>query len=280
MAILLRRRLLGKTSCNAISRFSREGITPILSGRDLIPTAPGYLFRWGCTTNIPLSIGPYAVVNDAASIHLVNDKVGFREAIGELAPPTFRLDAHVQGLTYPAILRPAVHHQGRHFHVVNSYQQLQDTIARNRRLVSGYASPLINKEAEYRVYVVQGRAVCVARKIPADATQVAWNVFQGARFENVPWNEWPLKAVKTSIKAFLISGLDFGGVDVIVDREGACFVLEINSAPSLTSEYRQRCFAKAFDYILANGKAVIPLQEAPGGYRKFIHPAVLNNETT
>jgi len=125
--------------------------------------------------------------------------------------------------------------------------------------------------------VVSGRAVCVARKHPGNPNQVAWNVFQGGRFENVRWDEWPLKAVKNSIAAFNLSGLDFGGVDVMVDREGETYILEINAAPSLTSPYRQECFAKAFDYILEHGKQTIPLQAAKGGYTKFIHPAINQN---
>ena len=76
------------------------------------------------------------------------------------------------------------------------------------------------------------------------------------------------------IEAFKLSGLDFGGVDVMVDGEGNVSILEINSAPSLTSPYRQSCMAKAFDYIVEHGKEEIPLIEGRGGYLKFIHPAI------
>ena len=103
---------------------------------------------------------------------------------------------------------------------------------------------------------------------------MAWNVARGGRFDNVDWGDWPLKAVKTSIEAFNLSSLDFGGVDVMVDGDGGCYVLEINSAPSLTSPYRQEKMALAIDYMLEHGKERIPLTTERGGYRKFIHPAV------
>ena len=77
-----------------------------------------------------------------------------------------------------------------------------------------------------------------------------------------------------AIEAFNLSSLDFGGVDVMVDADGEVYVLEINSAPSLTSPYRQECFAKAFDYIILNNKERIPLIDGRGGYTKFIHPAL------
>ena len=60
----------------------------------------------------------------------------------------------------------------------------------------------------------------------------------------------------------------------MTDKEGNAYVIEINSAPSLTSEYRQQCMAKAFDHIAEHGKQRIPRIKEKGGYLKFIHPAV------
>ena len=122
---------------------------------------------------------------------------------------------------------------------------------------------------------VQGRVVWVAEKTPDDPSDIAWNVARGGRFDNVRWGDWPLRAVRVSREAFLLSRLDFGAVDVMVDAEGECYVLEINSAPSQTSPYRQKCMAKAFDYIMRNeNKERIPVTEARGGWKKFIHPAL------
>ena len=70
--------------------------------------------------------------------------------------------------------------------------------------------------------------------------------------------------------------LDFGGVDVMVVAGGNAYVLEINSAPSQTSPYRQECTAKAFDYIVQYGKERIDVVQERGGYRKFIHPCLTN----
>jgi predicted ATP-grasp superfamily ATP-dependent carboligase len=67
--------------------------------------------------------------------------------------------------------------------------------------------------------------------------------------------------------------LDFGGVDIIVDKYGIPYVLEINSAPSQTSPYRQQCVAKVFDYIVENGKETISLGSS-GKYLRYIHPAI------
>jgi glutathione synthase/RimK-type ligase-like ATP-grasp enzyme len=103
---------------------------------------------------------------------------------------------------------------------------------------------------------------------------VAWNVARGGRFDNVGFGDWPLRVVRKAVEAFELSDLDFGGVDVMTNAQDEAFVIEINSAPSLTSPYRQQCMARCFDYIYRNGKDRIARREARGGWRKFVHPAI------
>jgi hypothetical protein len=284
--VILRRSKLGKTSANAIASLSRVGITPILfksnarNFRDStntkrviqFPQDADLVFRWGCTADVP---GNPTIINKARAIHVVSDKIGSRRLFAQEHFPTW---TNANEVRFPCVVRPGVHHQGRNLHVATNRAELQAAINACERTGHGwYASPQINKVAEYRVFIVSGRAVCVAQKTPGNPNQVAWYVAQGGRFDNVNWDNWPLKAVRVSIEAFLKTGLDFGGVDVMVDAAGEVYVLEINSAPSLTSPYRQECFAKAFDYIAQHGPDVIPLPEARGNYRKFIHPAITEN---
>ena len=266
--VILRRRKLGRKSCRGICEASITGIKCIRNDA-AIPSNIDLLIRWGCTSTAHAT----KVLNKAEAIHAVGDKSGFRRVLNahDLCPKTwFSLDA--TDFTYPLVVRPQVHAQGRKLHVCKTNR---DLAAASMLCGPGwYASEFIDKVAEYRVFVCQGRAVWVTSKTPADPSTVAWNVAQGGRFDNVRWDDWPLKAVRVSIEAFNLSGLDFGGVDVMVDREGCCYVLEINSAPSQTSPYRQQCVAKAFDYIVRNGTDHIPLTPARGGYKKFIHPAL------
>jgi len=270
--VLLRRRKLGATSCREISAKSTTGISVIRNDRN-VPPETDLVFRWGTTSNVPVR----NVINTARAIHEVNDKAGFRMKLTErgLCPVTWDsidlFDRH--GHPYPLIVRPRRHSRGRNVYVANDYDEL---VRITNRLGEGnyYFSELINKVAEYRVFIVQGRVASVAKKTPGNPDDIAWNVARGGRFDNVRWDDWPLKAVKVSVEAFNLSELDFGGVDVMVDATGNAYVIEINSAPSLTSEYRQTCMAKCFDYIVRNGKERIPLIQERGGYRKFVHPAI------
>lgn len=277
MTILFRRRFLGKVSCKGISGFMKE--TPTIVRNDSeVPLsirhrgdALPFLFRWGCTNAIPEG---YKVVNKVEAIALVSNKALFRSKLDEhnLAPKRHSLQSLVGEPRFDVIVRPRVHAQGKHTYRCKTPQELREAV---RVCGQGYyISDYIPKVAEYRVFVAQGRAVWVARKTPANPNDIAWNVARGGSFSNVRWDEWPLKAVKTAIAAHAISGLDFSGVDVMLDAEGKVFVLEINAAPSQSSPYRQKCVAKAFDWIMEHGKEVIPLSDRRGDYKKFIHPAV------
>jgi len=272
--VFLRRRKLGATSC-------RETIKQMVQEASVVRNDQGYeqliaeddlVVRWGCTSTVPAR----KVLNTAKAIHLVSDKTKFRRMleINELCPPTYfnREDIPEGALERSVVVRPRLHAQGRHLYVANNKEQLDNAIRRCG--VGWYAADLINKVAEYRVCCSQGRVVWVAKKNPANPDDVAWNVAQGGNFENVRWDAWPLKAVKVALQGFELSGLDFGGVDIMVDADGYATILEINSAPSITSPYRQSCMAKLFDYIFTNGKERITLIGERGGYRKFIHPSV------
>jgi len=273
MATIVRRRKLGMSSAKGISSNSQANIG--WCRNDLgIPHDDIYI-RWGCTSNLP---NPDAkVINSAKAIHRVSDKLEFRRTLNEhdLCPATWfhYTDVPFKALEKGVVIRPRIHSRGRRIWLVKDMLALKSKCL---ELGEYYISEYVDKVEEYRVFVVQGRAVCVAKKTPDNPNALAWNVAKGGRFDNVRWNDWNVKAVRIAIEGFNLSGLDFGGVDIMVDKEGECTILEINSAPSLTSPYRQQCMAKALDYIVINGKNKLPLIKERGGYTKFIHPAVCN----
>lgn len=271
-ALILRRRKLGRTSTREISRMSKEGIISLRNDKPF-PQGIDMVFRWGTTSNLPYKC---QVVNEAAAIHEVADKAGFRKRTADagLAPTTWMdLDSWSFDGCRKAVLRRSTHHQGKYLHVIEDYQEAEKVAALYGE-GSYYISEYVEKVAEYRVFIVQGRVVWVARKTPANPEAVAWNVAKGGRFDNVRWGDWPLREVRVAREAFLMSSLDFGGVDIMTDRDGKCYVLEINSAPSQTSPYRQECTSKAFDYIVKHGKDRIPVAEAKGDWKKFAHPSL------
>lgn len=270
MNIILRRRRLGYTSCLGIRDNINNQIRVVRHDRG-VPENTALAFRWGCTATLPTR----NVVNTARAIHLVNDKRRTRLLLDDQGIGSLQTWGHIDEYDggFPAIVRRNRHSRGRYLHVCNNRRELRQACNRYNRY---YISPFVDKTEEYRVYCIQGRVACVAGKRPGNPDDVAWNVAQGGAFFNVRWGDWNLRAVRIALEAYNQTGLDFGGVDVMVDEDNEVYVLEINSAPSLTSNYRQQCFGKCFNYIIENGKEHIPLIDELGGWRKFIHPAISN----
>lgn len=283
-AIILRRRKLGRATRHVAEKMQQE-CSVVRVWRDLIPVATSFIFRWGCVNQLPGWTNEVAVVNTAASIGWCADKRQGRldmQAAGVPVPKTWGsveewFDAIPAGSVAPVVIRPERHAQGRYLLLSSNKRELYSFAGYHG---SVYLSEYIEKVAEYRVLVCQNRAVWVAKKTPGNPEDVAWNVARGGRFDNVRWGEWPLAVIRAALAAAKVSKTDFCGVDVMVDAEDKPYVLEVNSAPSQTSPYRQQCLAKAFDYIVLNGKKHFDDVEDNGRktWKSYIHPAVRNDD--
>lgn len=283
MNYLLRRRKLGFGSCTGIKAASTTGIEVVRN--DKVPPEAaegGFVFRWGCTSNV--AGNGHTIVNPASAIHWCSNKKQGRldmQAAGVPVPETWTTEDFL-AIIAPAdslinetdlfVARPAQHAQGRNLNTGTA----RNLAWEHKLFDGGYVSRKINKVAEYRVMVVQGRVAWVAKKTPGNPDEVAWNVARGGRFDNVRWGEWPMAVIKAALAAAKVGELDFGGVDVMTDAEGNAYVLEVNSAPSQTSPYRQQCVAKCFDYIVNNGKNHFPEFRAGQqlSWKTVIHPAL------
>lgn len=274
MFYILRRRGLGLSSTKAIKELSQHDITVVRN--DALPTFKDndVILRWGCTSIAPTP--PLTItLNKSAAISIANNKSFFRNVLQENAPeivPKTWFNYLSASITYPCILRPSTHAQGKHLYYCKNYVDLTNAITKVNHY---YISKYIPKVAEYRVCFIQGLVAWVANKIPKDPQAIAWNVAQGGKFENVSWKKWPIDVIETAYKAYKLSGLYLGGVDVMVDKDGRSYVLEINSAPSHTSPYRKQCTTKCIDYgITYKNFAHLPPDENFKKYGKWLHPAL------
>lgn len=278
MNILLRRRKLGRTSCREIS--ARTNIVTVRNDK-LADQDINYLFRWGCTSQCDAK----HTINKAEAINLANDKKATRLKLDPLRnkdkpiipqtwPDVLSWQEDDNGKC-PVIIRATHHAQGRSLFFCKNLQEVNNAVRKLRAKGKDYyISEYIEKEAEYRVFVAQNRVVWVTKKTPANPADIAWNVAQGGRFDNVRFNDWPLKACRIAMMTVEAVGLDFGGVDVM--QKGKDFyVLEVNSAPSMTSEYRQSTTAKVFQHIVDNGNITYPSPVKLNSYKDCIHPCLI-----
>lgn len=271
-AYMIRRQDLGYDSVLGIERHSQQGIKGFRNDqlpRDLADY--DLCIRWGCTSNVPQRC-PH-IINTAKAIHKVFDKPAFRKTLYDngLSLPVFT-EVTDQDYPYPLVVRPGRHQEGADFHIVNSDREFwRATIACGQ---GWYAAPYVEKQAEYRINCLQGRVLCVIEKSAYDANDVIFG--RGVTTIHY-WSDWPLAACEKALKAMALSGLHFGGVDVIVGPDGEAHVLEINSGPWLEGNYQPEVFAKGFDHILQTGNsATIPLVDAANSWKRLIHPAISN----
>ena len=280
---ILRRKGVGE-KIGPIEEYSETGLIVVRS--DQIADTQGladakYCFRWGTTATIPNSAHVESV-NEPKAIHWAYDKKTSRKELSDkdLAPYTYndfedylRAVEEFPECVAPVIVRPKHHIRSQDLDLCKSPLQVYRAVKKHQEY---YISEYIEKEAEWRIFVVSGRVMAVVRKIPTDTNLISWGCVDQGQFKYVPWNEWPLYATQKAVDAMLVSGLDFGAVDVVSRSTGLpepnAWVLEINTAPELTPYY-MKSITKCFDYIVRNGRGTLPII-APETWKGYIHPAI------
>ena len=117
----------------------------------------------------------------------------------------------------------------------------------------------IKKKNEFRVHVVDGKAIHIQRKarrkdVPDE--QVNWKICNHAngfifQMENVNLPELGLLEAEAAVDDL---GLHFGAVDLVEGIDGKFYVLEVNTAPGIEGTTLQK-YVAAFQEIFDNDKA-------------------------
>lgn len=277
MFYILRKTGLGNTTCKETQKHFPDKITIIKSLTNIQNNNKNILLRWGTTQKLPINI---KVLNTADNISLTSNKTYFRNlcqtSFSKIIPKTW-FDINDPNITYPVILRPESHAQGKHLYLCKNKEELKQNLQKLPNKTNYYISEYINKSKEFRIFFIQGRVVWIAEKIPNHITDIAWNVAQGGKFINVPWKQWDINLINDAYKIYNLSKLWLGGVDIIQDGHNN-YIIEINSAPSQTSPYRQQCFAKALNWAIDNTYDHLQQDENYKKYSRWIHPGLKNNE--
>lgn len=224
----------------------------------------GPVIRWDCYEDLAVPQG--LDMNPARAVQAARDKIRARAVLGHLAPRTW---TEASAVRLPCVIRPRRHKAGLHFHVCNTTAEVLRAIKKLGRR-GWYASELIDKAREFRVFVVAGRVAAVSERLPGTSHAIAWNIARGGRLINVNKPYWPVEILAPSIEACRLLGLGFGAVDVCIARDSRVFVFEVNTSPALKNKFTIRQIARS----LAHGAAVKPVKDGarkPGSYQ---HPAL------
>lgn len=181
----------------------------------------GKVINWG--TKEPNAI------NSPEAVALASNKrralYTMREAGVPIPPLAFRQE--LGDNIFPVVGRPDYHRKGRHFYLCNGPLEAEQALRRGATHFTEY----IPNAREFRVHIVNGKSIKISEKLGGGITK---NYDSGARFyypENFN-HKRSLRRVAREAVASL--GLDFGAVDLLY-RNGEFYVLEVNTAPCLTS---------------------------------------------
>ena len=271
MVYVVRRNHWGEKACEYLQQEWPE-LKIINKDQQAIPV-DDWAIRWATTSNLP---GNPKVINKASAIHTVYDKGGFRKKMADagFAPETYtNIDAFERAnrpMEQGWVVRANNHAKGADLWICTQMRQVKAAV---KQCLNGYyISEFIDKDREYRVYLVSGRIVAMIEKHPEDQNDVAWGL--GGDWDYIRWNNWPLDVCRVSSGAFKLSGLDFGAADVISKGKKA-YVLEINTGPEITPYYGHQ-FAKGIRYMIERNDRSFIEPAAERSYRSYIHPALEN----
>ena len=156
----------------------------------------------------------------------------FRKA-GLTVPAIFPvLDAidHVEEQPFPWFARKIYHEKGNDITVCKTEADAM-YIASKRS--ADFFSVYVPHDAELRAWVFNGKTFAIYQKIYRNPGIMNFKILEN----NIQLRDDLLAArtplVAAAVKAVAAMGMDFGAVDALVDREGRCTILEVNSMPEI-----------------------------------------------
>jgi len=229
--------------------FNSQGLVTRTINRKRFKVKPDVLLRWG---NSYLDAPKGCLeINSKESVRLASDK---------------RLMAYTlikAGVNFPeAFISPMSANEIRKetgeydesFHVLHDentelyYRNAQGIVRRRGHYIQGdlYGTTPIDRSREFRVHIFKGKTIGIYEKFPHDEGQ-PYCKNDNCDFKRLdlsdPLVRSSIKGVRPQAKLAVESlGLDFGGADVIISKDGGVFVNEVNSAPALNEPNLLRYF--------------------------------------
>ena len=231
-----------RTGSKAVKALARElGIKQIKRERSRFRGRPDKtVINWGCIALPDEILKRCRIINPPDKVHLASNKLEFfhvmeEAGLSQIIPKwTTEQDIAQEWLRRGRVAVCRTVLAGHSGEGIVLAAKPEDLVA--APLYTKY----IPKKEEYRVHIVNGEVIDVARKArrkdyaaPNYQIRVWRNGFVFVREDCNPEN----CVLNAARDAFRPTGLDFGAVDVIYNEEGGhAYVLEINTAPGLEGQ--------------------------------------------
>lgn len=213
--------------------------------------------RWGSRAPIKTDKGS-VVYNRNEFVAIANSKGQCRKHLREKGvsiPTTFLVGEDMGNMKYPVIGRPEHHGQGRHAYICKTKKEVDAAI----KAGCTYFSEIYPKTREIRVHCFMGKVLAIMEKPRPNDDKILWNRAQNdAPFTVLDRKDWPLHACALALETCEVLGLDYSGVDVMLDagpNHPKSVICELNSAPTLiNSPYVMGKYIQAFKWLFASDK--------------------------
>lgn len=219
----------GAKALSALPGFRRLRPGSVVGPKDVV-------INWG--SGLPFALpGNPKIVNDPAAVKVAANKlVAFRYLVPanvetvEWTANKAVAQEWLDGGAVVVVRKTLTGHSGAGIMIVEAGQQLDDAPLYTR---------YVFKTKEFRIHATQSKVIDTQRKV-RDKTRetLSWKVRShenGFLFQrqNIEPNAVRDKLAIDTIKAL---SLDFGAVDIVEDRKGKLYVLEVNTAPGLEGQ--------------------------------------------
>lgn len=198
------------------------------------------LIRYGITDWASRGRHFREVINKFSSLKLAQDKLRsallFNDSYQIKSPKVWTNKNYIYEDDLPVLRRRRFHSRGTDIKKIDTMREL-------RYSDGDYWVKFIEADTEYRVHFFKGEAIRIQLKVLKKEDEEG-NKYEPHYIHNVAHNytisdhfkrkyDLEKKVIESALKTAELVELDFGAVDVLVDKDGEPYVLEVNTAPRL-----------------------------------------------
>lgn len=231
---------------NRLSRVRKNKLVPNVD----------VLIRWGNSQSQAARNIPAIEINKASAIKNASNKLQMMTILanteGVITPPVL-LTKSLDSSTIMDLLPALSNDEGLFFARSGTTKEVRLTDMYNTS--DQYITKPINKDHEYRVHVFGDEVLGIYEKVPNEGEISESSIMKDHNSKFVRCNmDMRLRcneeAQAMCIKAVAALGLDFGGVDIIREKDTNNFyIVEVNSSPSLNNLNLNRYVDKFVEFI-------------------------------
>lgn len=216
-----------------------KGHNVIITNNTTKIKSPDLLIRWGNTEDLSGRNNIKRTLNSVSGIRLASNKLKALETMSKSGILVPKFSKSPSGIKLPVLGRSRYHTKGTDIKLIMQKRDVELYASRGETI--DYYTEYIRVKREFRVHVFRNSIIGVNRKLYTNSSlpfiPYIRNLSTGFTFESAGNEKIQDKIGEIAIKAVKSLGLDFGAVDIIRSEDDNYYVLEVNTAPGLSTSH-------------------------------------------